>query len=91
MKQPSLRYCLLISLTVYVLVVILNTGFIATDEYWDGITRYLPAQKATVSTLIKLDDVKSPLQILPMHMAAQLAYKMGIEAPFAQYHFVSVS
>jgi len=90
MKQLSLRQCLLISLLTYVLVVIFNTGFIATDEYWDGITRYLPAQKAQVSTLIKLDDVKSPLQILPMHLAAQLAYKLGIETPFNQYHFVII-
>lgn len=90
MKHLSLRNCILISLVVYVLVVIFNTGFIATDEYWDGITRYLPAQKATVATLIKPDDVKTPLQILPMHMAAQLAYKLGIEAPFNQYHFVII-
>lgn len=90
MKYLSLRSCLAISLLVYVLVVIFNTGFIATDEYWDGITRYLPAQKATVATLIKPDDVKSPLQILPMHLAAQLSYKGGIEAPFSQYHFVII-
>lgn len=90
MKQISLARCVLISLAIYIFTVILNTGFIATDEYWDGITRYLPAQKATVNTLIKLDDVKSPLQILPMHIAAQLGYKMGIESPFNQYHFVII-
>lgn len=90
MNRLSLRTCLLLSFLVYVLVVIFNTGFIATDEYWDGITRYLPAQKATIATLIKPDDVKSPLQILPMHAAAQLAYALGIEAPFQQYHFVIV-
>jgi len=90
MKLLSLRNCVLLSFFVYVLVVIFNTGFIATDEYWDGITRYLPAQKATIATLIKPDDVKSPLQILPMHIAAQLAYKLGAEAPFNQYHFVII-
>lgn len=88
MKRLSLPLCLFLSTIVYVSVVLLNTGFIATDEYWDGITRYLPAQKATIHTLIKEDDVKSPLQILPMHAAAQLGYNLGIEAPFDQYHFV---
>lgn len=87
---PRLRLCLFFALSIYILVVIFNTGFIATDEYWDGITRYLPAQKATVSTLIKPDDVKSPLQILPMHTAAQWAYQLGIESPFRQYHFVII-
>lgn len=83
-----LRSCLVLASVVYFLVVIFNTGFIATDEYWDGITRYLPAQNASLGTLIKPDDVKSPLQILPMHFAAQVAYKLGVESPFNQYHFV---
>jgi hypothetical protein len=91
MKLPSTKNCTAIALLIYVLVVIFNTGFIATDEYWDGITRYLPAQKATVATLINADDVKSPLQILPMHLASQAAYKLGIESPFQQYHFVIIA
>lgn len=90
LSSLQLRVCLFMAFFIYVLVVIFNTGFIATDEYWDGITRYLPAQKATTATLIKLDDVKSPLQILPMHVAAQLAYKIGIKNPFNQYHFVII-
>ncbi|HEY8270265.1 MAG TPA: hypothetical protein VIG33_05210 [Pseudobdellovibrionaceae bacterium] len=90
MKRLSLHQCLILSFIIYIIVVTFNTGFIATDEYWDGITRYLPAQKATVNTLIRLDDVKSPLQILPMHAAAQLAYKLGLETPFSQYHFVII-
>jgi len=85
-----LRVCLIAAFFIYILVVIFNTGFIATDEYWDGITRYIPAQTAKMSTLIKVDDVKSPLQILPMHAAAQLAYTLGIESPFNQYHFVII-
>ncbi len=90
MNRLSLRQCLGLSLIVYIVTIIFNTGFIATDEYWDGITRYLPAQKAMVATLIRSDDVKSPLQILPMHAAAQLAYRLGIETPFNQYHFVII-
>jgi len=81
---------LIFSFFIYVLVVLFNTGFLATDEYWDGITRYIPAQNATISTLIKLDDVKSPLQILPMHAAAQLASQLGVKSPFNQYHFVII-
>jgi hypothetical protein len=88
MKTLTRQRILAVAGFVYLLVVWFNVGFLATDEYWDGITRYIPAQKATVATLIKTDDVKSPLQILPMHAAAQLAYKLGIESPFDQYHFV---
>ncbi|MGZ3804542.1 MAG: hypothetical protein ACXVB4_10055 [Pseudobdellovibrionaceae bacterium] len=90
MRRLSLPQCLLLSFAVYIIVVTFNTGFIATDEYWDGITRYLPAQKASVASLVNADDVKSPLQILPLHAAAQLAYKLGIETPFNQYHFVII-
>ncbi|RYZ85278.1 MAG: hypothetical protein EOP04_16320 [Proteobacteria bacterium] len=90
MKTISRLSCLVIAGFVYVVVVLANTGFLATDEYWDGITRYLPAQKATVMTLIHAEDVKSPLQILPMHAAAQLAYKLGIESPFNQYRVVII-
>jgi hypothetical protein len=90
LRLPSTKNCFFLALAVYILVVIFNTGFIATDEYWDGITRYVPAQRATIHTLIHEDDVKSPLQILPMHWAAQAAYKLGIESPFQQYHFVIV-
>ncbi|MBC7371569.1 MAG: hypothetical protein H7326_08395 [Bdellovibrionaceae bacterium] len=90
MKNLSRASCLLIAGLVYILVVWSNTGFLATDEYWDGITRYLPAQKATVMTLIHEEDVKSPLQILPMHAAAQFGYKLGIESPFNQYRFVII-
>jgi len=90
MTRISRTQTLVIAALIYILVVCLNTGFLATDEYWDGITRYIPAQNSSVSTLIKIDDVKSPLQILPMHVAAQTAYLFGIENPFAQYHFVIV-
>ena len=90
MKKLTRPHCLMIAGLIYILVVWSNSGFLATDEYWDGITRYLPAQKATVMTLIHEEDVKSPLQILPMHAAAQLAYKIGIESPFNQYHFVII-
>jgi hypothetical protein len=89
-RRLSAKNCFFIALAIYILVVIFNTGFIATDEYWDGVIRYVPAQRANVQSLIHEDDVKSPLQILPMHWASQAAYKLGIESPFQQYHFVIV-
>ncbi len=60
----------------------------ALDEYWVGITRYIPAQTSSVLTLVAPDDVKSPLQILPMHGVAQAALKLGIKAPYWQYRSV---
>jgi hypothetical protein len=73
---------------IYLLTVFLNDGFLATDEYFTGITRYIPAQSSDIHHLVRPDDVKSVLQILPMHMMAQLALKVGIESPYGQYRFV---
>lgn len=75
---------------IYVLVSSVNPGFMGTDEYWTGITRYIPAQSSQLSTLVGTDDVKSPTQLWPLFMAAQGALKLGIENPFAQYQFVVV-
>lgn len=60
----------------------------ALDEYWVGITRYIPAQSSSVKTLVTSDDVKSPLQMLPMHSVAQLAFNLGVVSPYAQYRTV---
>ncbi len=73
---------------VYGSVLLINDGFMALDEYWVGITRYIPAQTSSVMTLVGPDDVKSPLQLLPMHSLAQAALSLGIEAPYWQYRFV---
>lgn len=59
----------------------------ATDEYFTGITRYIPAQTSDIYHLVSSEDVKSPLQILPMHIFAQLALKLGITHPYWQYRF----
>jgi hypothetical protein len=75
---------------LYVLVVAVNPGFMGTDEYWTGITRYIPAQSSQLTTLVSADDVKSPTQIWPMFIAAQGALRIGIENPFEQYHFVVI-
>jgi hypothetical protein len=72
---------------VYILCIFLNDGFMATDEYFTGITRYVPAQTSDVYHLVNADDVKSPLQILPMHAFAQLALKLGVTHPYWQYRF----
>lgn len=75
---------------IYVLVTLINPGFMGTDEYWTGITRYIPAQSSQLSTLVGTDDVKSPTQLWPLFVTAQGALKLGIENPFAQYQFVVV-
>lgn len=75
---------------VYFLVFLINDGFMASDEYWTAMTRYLPAQTSSLRTLVQSDDVKSPLQILPMHATAQLALKLGMTSAYAQYRFVIV-
>lgn len=85
-RKPIVYFGLVIF--IYALTIILNDGFMATDEYFTGITRYIPAQTSDVAHLVHEDDVKSPLQILPMHLFAQLALKLGVESPYWQYRFV---
>lgn len=60
----------------------------ALDEYWVGISRYIPAQNSSLTTLVATNDVKSPLQLLPMHLVAQAALKVGIISPYWQYRLV---
>lgn len=79
---------LLIIGLVYALTLFLNDGIMALDEYFVGITRYIPAQSSSVSTLVHEDDVKSPLQLMPMYVLAKTALAMGIEHPYLQYRFV---
>lgn len=73
---------------LYFFVLVVNDGFMALDEYWVGITRYIPAQTASVSYLVQPDDVKSPLQLLPMHAVAQLSLNLGVTSPYWQYRSV---
>lgn len=75
-------------LLVYSLTLFLNDGFMGTDEYWTGITRYVPAQTQNVHNILKSDDVKSPSQILPLLATSHLALGLGIESPYGQYRFV---
>lgn len=81
-------YVLLLGALVYLSVLLSNDGFMALDEYWVGITRYIPAQSSTVMTLVSEDDVKSPLQLLPMYAVAQTALAVGVESPYLQYRSV---
>lgn len=79
---------LILGILLYLAVTVVNDGFMALDEYWVGITRYIPAQSSTLHTLVAADDVKSPLQLLPMHAVAQAALALSIESPYWQYRFV---
>ncbi len=87
LEKPS-KYYITLAFVIFFAVVILNDGFMALDEYWVGITRYIPAQTSSIKTLVTDDDVKSPLQMLPMHGVAQAAYAAGIESPYLQYRVV---
>lgn len=60
----------------------------ALDEYWVGIVRYIPAQNSSLQTLVTPDDVKSPLQLMPMHFVAQTALAVGVDSPYWQYRAV---
>jgi hypothetical protein len=82
------KHVLLLSVFVYFLVLLVNDGFMALDEYFVGITRYIPAQSSSLMTLVGTDDVKSPLQLLPMHAVAQLALEVGVTSPYWQYRIV---
>lgn len=78
----------ILSTLVYSLVLLVNDGFMASDEYWTAMTRYLPAKSAQIKTLVSDDDVKSPLQILPMHLVAQSSNFLGVESTYWQYRIV---
>lgn len=82
------KYVLFLGILIYFSVLIVNDGFMALDEYWVGITRYIPAQSSNLMNLVAADDVKSPLQLLPMHLVAQGALKLGVESPYWQYRSV---
>ena len=87
-KGVRSKHILLFGFFVYLSVLIINDGFMALDEYWVGIMRYIPAQSSSLMTLVTSDDVKSPLQLLPMHVVAQTALALGISEPYWQYRFV---
>ncbi|MGZ3775765.1 MAG: hypothetical protein ACXVCN_18765, partial [Bdellovibrio sp.] len=83
------RYFLLAIIgLVYSLTLFFNDGIMALDEYFVGITRYIPAQTSTINNLVHEDDVKSPLQIMPMYILAKTALNLGLEHPYSQYRFV---
>ena len=81
-------HILIFGFILYFFVLVINDGFMALDEYWVGITRYIPAQSSSLMSLVAADDVKSPLQLLPMHLIAQTALSMGIVSPYWQYRSV---
>lgn len=75
-------------LVLYLLTLSLNPGFMGTDEYWTGITRYVPAQTQNLTNILKEDDVKSSTQILPLLATSHLALNLGFESAWSQYRFV---
>jgi hypothetical protein len=87
MASSSKKF-LFLGCLLYFAVLLVNDGFMALDEYWVGITRYIPAQTSSVSRLVAPDDVKSPLQMLPMHLVAQGALAAGVTDPYWQYRAV---
>lgn len=87
-KDVKSKHVLLLGFLVYLSVFVFNDGFMALDEYWIGIMRYIPAQASSIMTLVAPDDVKSPLQLLPMHAVAQLALQVGVTDPYWQYRIV---
>lgn len=88
LEKIKTTHVLLLGLFVYALVLILNDGLMALDEYWVGVIRYIPAQVSSVQGLIGIDDVKSPLQLLPMYWVAQLSLALGVTDPYWQYRAV---
>ncbi|MCB0368428.1 MAG: hypothetical protein KDD45_03065 [Bdellovibrionales bacterium] len=79
-----------IFIVFYLSVALVNDGFMGTDEYWNAMVKYLPAQTSKITQLVAEDDVKSPLQVMPMFLGSQLALKIGITHPYEQYHFTIV-
>ncbi len=74
-------------LSFFLLVAFINDGFMGTDEYWNAMVKYLPAQTSKYTELVDQADVKSPLQVMPMYVGSQIALKMGVFHPYDQYRF----
>lgn len=74
----------------YLLVALVNDGFMGTDEYWNAMVKYLPAQTSKITELVAADDVKSPLQVFPMYSGAQIANFIGLTHPYDQYRFTII-
>lgn len=88
LSRVKKAHVLILGFFLYLFVIAINDGFMALDEYWVGITRYIPAQNSSLVNLVGTDDVKSPLQLLPMHAVAQAALSLGIVSPYWQYRSV---
>lgn len=88
LNRIPLRWLLGLCVLPFLFCSFFNLGFFASDEYWTGITRYIPAQMSSVKTLVGTDDVKAPSQLLPFHGLAQLGEILGLTRPFSQYRFV---
>lgn len=88
LSKIKTSYILALVFALYFFVLAVNDGFMALDEYWVGITRYIPAQSSSLMNLVAADDVKSPLQLLPMHAVAQAALGVGVVSPYWQYRSV---
>lgn len=84
LKKINLMF---VFLSFFILIAFLNDGFMGTDEYWNAMVKYLPAQSSTYTDLVDKDDVKSPLQVMPMYFGSQIALKLGIYHPYHQYRF----
>jgi hypothetical protein len=73
---------------VVLTIAIFNNGFLATDEYWVAMVRYLPAQLASFSQLVTIEDVKAPSQNFFFVLFSKMGLSLGIDHPYWQYRFV---
>jgi hypothetical protein len=88
LNRFSVKQWMLLAALPMLWCALMNQGFFASDEYWTGITRYIPAQTSTVENLIEPDAVKSPSQLMPFYLLAKLALKMNITGGYGQYVFL---
>lgn len=90
MFRMKARNTVLLFFLIYILTAFINAGFMGTDEYWTGITRYIPAQEKTLHNMMAADDVKSPTQIMPLLGLSHVALAAGFTEPYEQYRFVQI-
>ncbi len=90
MSDVRTRNGVLLFFTIYIVTCLINPGFMGTDEYWTGITRYIPAQEKSLHNIMLADDVKSPTQIMPLLGLSHLALQVGFLKPYEQYRFVQI-
>lgn len=84
------RWLLYSGLLMVALTGIFNVGIIAMDDYFDVISKIIPAQMTSFAEILDSRGIHSPLPALILAWVAKLPLKLGFLQPLDQLRFVLV-